>query len=533
MTNQISSTPSLSSQAPLVVEMRGIVKRFPGVLANDHVDFELLHGEIHGLLGENGAGKSTLMNVLAGLYRQEAGTILVKGEPKVFSSPRDAIKSGIGMVHQHFMLVPSQTVTENILLGLDDPRFFMRLPDYDIKIAELGERFGLKVDPRAKIWQLSVGEQQRVEILKMLYRGVDVLIMDEPTAVLAPQEIDGLFETLRAMIAQGKSVIFISHKLQEVSVIADRVSVLRKGVATASGVASKGVSRQELARLMVGREVIFVLDKKPSKPKDIVLEVDDIFAENDKGLPALRGVSLNVRAGEIVGVAGVAGNGQSEISQVISGMRKCVKGKVLLNGDEVSNRNTLFGIQHGMAYVPEDRTHVGSAPNLSVTDNVIMKNYRKEPISKNGLLDMRAATKLANELKLAYDIIVPTVSTPVRLLSGGNLQRVILAREISGLPAFMVAVQPTRGLDVGAIEGVHRLLLAQREAGAAVLLISEELEELLSLSDRVYVIYEGKIMGEVMVEGREQDEELVDTIGQMMTGTPLDQIQKEGVTAHG
>ena len=533
MTNQTSSTPSLSSQAPLVVEMRGIVKRFPGVLANDHVDFELRHGEIHGLLGENGAGKSTLMNVLAGLYRQEGGTILVNGEPKVFSSPRDAIKSGIGMVHQHFMLVPSQTVTENILLGLDDPRFFLRVPDYDAKIAELGERFGLKVDPRAKVWQLSVGEQQRVEILKMLYRGVDVLIMDEPTAVLAPREIEGLFVTLRAMIAQGKSVIFISHKLQEVSVIADRVSVLRRGVATASGVPSKGVSRQELARLMVGRDIIFALDKKPSQPGDVVLEVRDIYAENDKGLPALRGLSLNVRAGEIVGVAGVAGNGQSELSQVISGMRKCTQGQILLGKDNVSNRDTLFGIQHGMAYVPEDRTHVGSAPNLSVTDNVIMKKYRKPPILKRGLLDMTAAAKLANELKLAYDIIVPTVSTPVRLLSGGNLQRVILAREISGLPAFMVAVQPTRGLDVGAIEGVHRLLLAQREAGAAVLLVSEELEELLSLCDRVYVIYEGKIMGEVKVGGDEPDESLVDTIGQMMTGTPLAQIQKEGVAAHG
>lgn len=529
--NQTSSTPSSPPETPLIVEMRGIVKRFPGVLANDHVDFELCQGEIHGLLGENGAGKSTLMNVLAGLYRQEAGTILVRGEPKVFSSPRDAIKSGIGMVHQHFMLVPSQTVTENILLGLDDPRFIMRLPDYDTKIAELGERFGLKVDPRVKIWQLSVGEQQRVEILKMLYRGVDVLIMDEPTAVLAPQEIEGLFETLRAMVAQGKSVIFISHKLQEVSAIADRVSVLRRGVGTASGVPSKGISRQELARLMVGREVIFSVDKKPCNPQSVVLDVKDIHAENDKGLPALRGVSLNVRAGEIVGVAGVAGNGQSELSQVISGMRKCKQGRVLLNGDTVSNRNTLFGIQHGMAYVPEDRTHVGSAPNLSVTDNVIMKNYRKPPISNKGLLDMKVATKLANELKTAYDIIVPSVSTPVRLLSGGNLQRVILAREISGLPAFMVAVQPTRGLDVGAIEGVHRLLLAQREVGAAVLLISEELEELLSLSDRVYVIYEGRIMGEVKVEGGEADEGLVDTIGQMMTGTPLDQIQKEGVAA--
>ncbi|RPJ26273.1 MAG: ABC transporter ATP-binding protein [Chloroflexi bacterium] len=515
--------------------MQGIVKRFPGVLANDHVDFELRPGEIHALLGENGAGKSTLMNVLAGLYKQDAGLIKVKGNRVEFSSPRDAIHAGIGMVHQHFMLVPSQTVTENILLGLEDPRFFMRLTEYDSKIAELGERFGLKVDPRAKIWQLSVGEQQRVELLKMLYRGANVLIMDEPTAVLAPTEIGGLFQTLRAMVAQGKSVIFISHKLQEVTAIADRVTVLRRGKVTAAGVPIKGVTRQELARLMVGREVVFSVNKKPKQPGDIILEVKDIHAENDKGLPALRGVSLNVRAGEIVGLAGVAGNGQTELSQVITGLRKCKQGDVILNGDKINNRNTLYGIQHGMAYVPEDRTHVGSAPNLSVTDNVIMKKYRKPPISKGSLLDMGAATSFAKELKEAYDIIVPTVNTPVRLLSGGNLQRVILAREISGQPNFMVAVQPTRGLDVGAIEGVHRLLLTQREAGAAVLLISEELEELLSLSDRVYVVYEGKIMGELKVESTEadSDQSLIEAIGLMMTGTPLEQIRKEGVAAHG
>ena len=528
----MTQTTLFTNETPPAVEMRGIVKKFPGVLANDHVDFELRTGEIHALLGENGAGKSTLMNVLAGLYRQEAGIIKVKGRPMEFHSPRDAIKAGIGMVHQHFMLVPSQTVTENVLLGLDDPRFFMRLSEYDAKVAAVGERFGLKVDPRAKVWQLSVGEQQRVELLKMLYRGADTLIMDEPTAVLAPQEIEGLFQILRSMIAQGKSIIFISHKLQEVTAIADRVSVLRRGVSTASGVEAKGITRQELARLMVGREVIFALDKKPGKPGNLVLEVKDVHAENDKGLPALRGLSLDVRAGEIVGVAGVAGNGQSELSEVITGMRKCNSGEVRLSGDLVSNRTALFGIQHGMAYVPEDRNHVGSAPNLSVTDNVIMKNYRKPPISRSGLLDMNAATKLAVELKRAYEIMAPTVSTPVRMLSGGNLQRVILAREISGQPNFMVAVQPTRGLDVGAIEGVHRLLLAQREAGSAVLLVSEELEELLSLSDRVFVIYEGKIMGEVRVGG-EAEETLIETIGLMMTGTPLEQIQREGVGANG
>jgi general nucleoside transport system ATP-binding protein len=518
-----------STPSDLIVEMRGIVKRFPGVLANDHVDFELRAGEIHALLGENGAGKSTLMSVLAGLYKPDAGIIKVNGKQVEFSSPRDAIDAGIGMVHQHFMLVPSQTVTENILLGLDEPRFFMRLNEYDKKIAALGEKYGLRVDPRAQIWQLSVGEQQRVELLKMLYRGADVLVMDEPTAVLAPQEIEGLFDTLRSMVKQGKSVIFISHKLQEVVAIADRVTVLRRGRVTASGVSAKGVTRKELARLMVGREVVFFVDKKPKQPGEVVLDVKNVHAENDKGLPALRGLSLNVRAGEIVGLAGVAGNGQNELSQVITGLRKCKQGQVILNGNLVSNRDTLYGIQHGMSYVPEDRTHVGSAPNLSVTDNVIMKSYRKPPIAKGNLLDMTAATNFAKDLKQAYDIIVPTVETPVRLLSGGNLQRVILAREISGRPNFMVAVQPTRGLDVGAIEGVHRLLLTQREAGAAVLLISEELEELLSLSDRVYVIYEGKIMGEVKVESAEPDQSLIEAIGLMMTGTPLDQIQAEGV----
>jgi ABC-type uncharacterized transport system ATPase subunit len=528
MTRTKEQTLATSKQTtpPPVVTMSGIVKRFPGVLANDHVDFVLGSGEIHALLGENGAGKSTLMNVLAGLYKPEAGIIQINGKPVNFSSPRDAIKAGIGMVHQHFMLVPSQTVTENVLLGLDDPRFLMRLHEYDDKIAELGKQYGLEVDPRAKIWQLSVGEQQRVELLKLLYRGAQVLIMDEPTAVLAPQEIEDLFNILRSMTAQGKSIIFISHKLNEVTAIADRITVLRRGKVTANSLSAKGVTMQELARQMVGREVVFRIEKQASNPGEVVLDVKDVYAENDKGLPALRGLSLNVRAGEIVGLAGVAGNGQRELAQVISGLRKCTRGEVYLTGETVSNRSTLYGIQRGMAYVPEDRTHVGSSPNLSVTDNVIMKKYSQAPISRGGLLDMTEATRFAKELKEAYDIIVPTVETPVRLLSGGNLQRVILAREISGEPAFMVAVQPTRGLDVGAIEGVHHLLLTQREAGSAVLLISEELEELLSLSDRIFVIYEGKIMGEIQLAVERESDEVVETIGLMMTGTPLEKIRK-------
>ncbi|HLE15564.1 MAG TPA: ABC transporter ATP-binding protein [Anaerolineales bacterium] len=515
--------PTERTASPPVVEMLRIVKTFPGVLANDHVDFDLRMGEIHALLGENGAGKSTLMNVLAGLYRPESGTILINGKPVSLHSPNDAIKAGIGMVHQHFMLVPSLTVTENILLGLDKPVFRLRLNEYHRIMGELGERYGLRVDPRAKIWQLSVGEQQRVEILKMLYRGVQVLIMDEPTAVLAPTEIESLFETLRAMVAQGKSIIFISHKLQEVMAIANRVTVMRKGKVTASGIPTVETDREALACQMVGREVLFRLDKKPCDPGDVVLSVEEVHAENDKGLPALRGVSLHVRSGEIVGLAGVAGNGQRELADVITGLRPSANGQVLLNGETVSNKTPLFGIRRGLAHIPEDRTHVGSSPNLSVTDNVIMKKYRQAPISHGILLDMAAATEFAKELKEAYDIIVPDVETPVRLLSGGNLQRVILAREISGQPAFMVAMQPTRGLDVGAIEGVHRLLLAQRSAGAAILLVSEELEELLSLSDRVYVIYEGRIMGEIR-DGS------IETIGLMMTGTTLDEIKKQAET---
>lgn len=525
MTNEAPGLSQVTPPAQLVVQMKNIIKRFPGVVANDRVDFELRKGEIHALLGENGAGKSTLMNVLAGLYKAESGAIFVNGRQVSFSSPRDAIQAGIGMVHQHFMLVPSQTVSENILLGLAEPRFLLKLPEYDKKIEELGQKFGLKVEPRAKIWQLSVGEQQRVELLKMLYRGAQVLIMDEPTAVLAPQEIDGLFNTLRSMTEAGKSVIFISHKLHEVMAIADRVTVLRKGKVTAAGLETKNISRAELAHLMVGRDVVFHIDKKPKTPGDIVLDVRDVHAENDKGLPALRGISLQIRAGEILGLAGVAGNGQRELAHVISGLRRCKQGKVLMNGEEISNRTPSFAIQRGLAYVPEDRTHVGSSPNLSVTDNVIMKNYRKEPISHGWAIDMATAKNFASGLKQTYDISTPTIDTPVRLLSGGNLQRVILAREISGRPGLMVAVQPTRGLDVGAIEGVHRILLEQRQNDTAILLISEELEELLALADRVAVIYEGRIMGET-------SDNDVETIGLMMTGTPLDQITKTGAPAN-
>lgn len=496
------------------VEMRGIVKRFPGVIANDHVDFDLRQGEVHALLGENGAGKSTLMNVLAGLYRPEEGKILVEGKPVQFNSPRDAIAAGLGMVHQHFMLVPSQTVTENIVLGLDEPRFRLRLAELDKQVLALQDKYGLRVDPRAKIWQLSVGEQQRVEILKMLYRGARILIMDEPTAVLTPNEIDDLINTLRSMVARGHSIVFISHKLDEVLAIANRVTVMRQGKVTAANLSTVGVNKRDLAQLMVGRDVVFTLQKPPAKLGDVVLDVQNACAESDRGLPALRSLSLRVRAGEIVGIAGVAGNGQSELAQVITCLRKLTSGKVLINGEDIANKQPNAAIKQRVAHVPEDRHHVGSAPGLSLADNLIMKSYRKPPIAQGWLLNQIVINQEAEQLKTAYDIAAPSIKVEARLLSGGNLQKAILAREMSTDPKLIVAVQPTRGLDVGAIEAVHHVLLKERANGTAILLISEELEELMSLSDRILGIYEGEIMGDLKAE-----EATVTDIGLMMAGT--------------
>ena len=498
------------------VEMKDVVVRFPGVLANDHVNLTLKQGEIHALLGENGAGKSTLMNALAGLYKPASGVVKIYGETVSFNSPRDAIAKGIGMVHQHFMLVPTQTVTENILLGLNKPRFFVNLAEYDKKILALQDQFGLRVDPTVKIWQLSVGEQQRVEILKTLYRGANILILDEPTAVLAPQEIDELMNTMRSMVEQGKSIIFISHKLHEVTAVADRLTVLRKGVATAEGISVEGITREKLAELMVGRKVIFRVQKKQQQPGDVVLSVNGVSAENNKGLAALKKLSLQVRSGEILGIAGVAGNGQSELAEVITGLRPCT-GEITINGEEVSNHPPSKAINLGVAHIPEDRTGVGSAPNMTITENTIMKNYCDDPIGNGWSINFTCAHDYARGLKDKYDILAPNVRTMARKLSGGNLQKVILAREISAAPKMMVAMQPTRGLDVGAIEAIQRLLLEQRETGTAILLISEELEELLSLSDRIAVIYEGEIMG--MVDAKDAN---INEIGLMMTGTRQD-----------
>jgi ABC-type uncharacterized transport system ATPase subunit len=499
------------------IEMRGIVKRFPGVLANDRVDFVCRPGEVHALLGENGAGKSTLMNVLAGLYRPEAGDILVGGQRASFRSPQDAIAQGIGMVHQHFMLVPPHSVAENVVLGLHRPRFLLNLTQVEEQVAALGEQYGMKVNPRAKIWQLSVGEQQRVEVLKMLFRGAKVLIMDEPTSVLTPQEVDTLFSTLREMTGRGHTIVFISHKLDEVVSIADRVTVLRRGRVTAAALAAREVTKAGLAKLMVGREVLFQVDKKPSRPGEVVLETDRLCATNDRGLPALREVSVAVRAGEILGVAGVAGNGQRELAEVLTGLHPATSGSARLGTTRLGKHTRWQDLGQHLAHIPEDRAAVGSMPGLSVAENLILRIFRDPPIGVGWGIDRAAVQKNAERLVAEYQIATPTVDLPVRMLSGGNLQKVILARETSGHPQLIIAVHPSRGLDVGATEAVHKLLIAQREAGAAILLISEDLDELLTLSDRLAVMYEGRIVGEMPAEGAN-----IQTIGMMMAGTKVD-----------
>ncbi|MBK8049484.1 MAG: ABC transporter ATP-binding protein [Anaerolineales bacterium] len=481
--------------ATYAVEMRDITKRFPGVLANDHVNFGAQAGEVHALLGENGAGKSTLMNVLCGLYRPEAGAILIDGQPVHFHSPRDAIQSGVGMVHQHFMLVQSQSVAENVFLGVRNASFSLRSQQMAAAVQKIGDQYGLPVDPNAKIWQLSVGEQQRVEIIKILYRGARILVLDEPTAVLTPQESEMLFQTLRAMKNDGKTIIFISHKLEEVISIADNVTVLRAGKVAATTPA-KGMTKAQLASLMVGRQVFFQFDKAPAKLGEVRLALAGVEAQDDKFLPALRGVSLEVRSGEIVGIAGVAGNGQRELAETVTGLRKLTAGKITVAGRDVTGSPPLVMIDAGIAYVPEDRHHTGTAPNLSVAENLALKAYRKPPIGHGALIAPDAMQTSAVDLIRAFDISTPGPQTPARKLSGGNLQKVILAREISAEPQVLIAASPTRGLDIGATESVRKLLLAQRDEGAAILLISEDLDEIFAISDRIVVMYEGSIMGE-------------------------------------
>ncbi|HIP88225.1 MAG TPA: ABC transporter ATP-binding protein [Anaerolineales bacterium] len=503
---------TIESPPSPAVQMRGITKRFPGVLANDHVDLEVYPGEVMALLGENGAGKSTLMNILSGLYRPDQGEILIHGRPIHLHSPRDAIANGVGMVHQHFMLVETLTVAENVILGLDTVGWVPRMEEVHRRIEALSEQYGLRVDPAAYIWQLSVGEQQRVEILKLLYRGADILILDEPTAVLTPQESAELSRTLRRMADEGKAVIFITHKLDEVMAFADRVTVLRAGKVVAT-LRTAETNKAELARLMVGREVLFRLEKRVCRPGEIALEVENLQALSDKGLPALRGVSFQICAGEILGIAGVAGNGQRELAEVITGLRRATGGSVRVYGQDITNCSPREVIEAGVSHIPGDRVGVGLVPNLPVSDNLAMKAYRHPPLARGPLLDRGAMRDFARRLIEAFRIATPSPQTPVRLLSGGNQQRVVLAREITASKGVLVAVYPTRGLDVGATEAVRRSLLDERDRGAAILLISEDLDELMQLSDRIAVIYEGEIMGVVVPE-----ETTPEAIGLLMAG---------------
>jgi simple sugar transport system ATP-binding protein len=496
----------------VAVALEGITKRFPGVIANDSVDLELLEGEIHTLLGENGAGKSTLMNVLTGIYIPEAGTISIWGEPLQLRSPKDAIDQGIGMVHQEFKLVQTHTVTENIVLGLGSGLARVGEQEARDKVAELSERYGLVVDPAAYIWQLSIGEQQRVEILKILYRGARILLLDEPTAVLTPQESEDLFITLRSMREQGHSIVFISHKLDEVMAISDRVTVLRGGKNVGTLLA-RDTNPQELSNLMVGREIKFETFPKPEESGEVVLEVAGVSALNDRGLPGLTDLSFEVAAGEILGFAGVAGNGQEELAQVITGLRSVTAGSINVAGRDMTHAKAKEFILSGVSYVPADRHGVAVVGDMSLTNNSVLRRYREKKFARGPFLDFSVAASYAKRLIDEYNILTPSHETAVRSLSGGNLQKAILAREMTTRHRLLVVMSATRGLDVGATEFVRQTLNEHRHEGAAIVLISEDLEELLSLSDRIAVLFHGEIMGIVDAEKAE-----IESLGLMMAG---------------
>ena len=481
--------------------MAGITKRFPGVVANDGVSFEAAAGEVHALLGENGAGKTTLSNILTGLYRPDQGEIELDGKTVRFHSPRDALDAGICMVHQHFRLVEPFSVAENVVLGDhrgEGRRIILRSSAIERRVDELSRRYGLAVNPKAKIWQLSIGEQQRVEILKALYRDARVLIMDEPTAVLTPQEAETLFETLRAMADEGKTVLFISHKLHEVKAVADRVTVLRGGKTVATVDAASSTSRS-LASLMVGREIDFAQPLAQARRLADVraLEVEGLTVAGDRGQNAVRDVSFSIREGEIVGVAGVAGNGQRELAEALSGMRPIRSGSVTVAGRRLRGGDPREAILAGVAHVPEDRLGTGLAPSLSVTSNVVMKTYRRRSFSRGPLLALHRMRDAAVRIIKRYDVKTPGPATPVRNLSGGNLQKLILGREFEDDPLVLVVAQPTRGLDVGAIETVHSYIRDAAARGVAILLMSEDLDEIRALAERILVVYEGEIVGEL------------------------------------
>jgi general nucleoside transport system ATP-binding protein len=498
-----------------VLRMRDITKRFPGVLANDSIDLDLYRGEVLALLGENGAGKSTLMNVLVGLYRPDAGEIIIRGQRVDIQSPRDATTLGIGMVHQNFKLVSTMTVAQNIILGMPGLPLTPDMAEISDDIRALSERYNMRVDPATYIWQLSVGEQQRVEILKLIYRGADILILDEPTAVLTPQEAEDLGQVLAMMQSEGKSIIFITHKMGEVMAFSDRVVVLRQGRQVAVK-DTRETQPRELARLMVGREVLFRIDKAPATPGEPVLELRHVYADNDRGLPALVDVSMIVHQGEILGIAGVAGNGQQELAEVVTGLREVKRGKVLINERNVTNCSPLQVIRSGVSHIPADRMGMGTVGEMAVAENISMKGYRRPPLGSRGLLNRGRMIDFARAMIELFQIATPTPQTYVKFLSGGNVQKTILAREIDACAELLVAVYPSRGLDVGATEAVRQRLIEQQEADRAVLLISEDLDELLSVADRVTVLYEGRVMGTVPAEAAD-----VEMLGMMMAGADL------------
>jgi general nucleoside transport system ATP-binding protein len=480
-----------------VLELRGITKAYPGIVANDHVDFDLQAGEVHALLGENGAGKSTLMNILYGLSRADSGEIRLRGKPVTFGSAKDAIEVGIGMVHQHFMLIPVMTVAENIVLGIE-PRHDLVLLDErraEARVDELSKQFGLAVDPTLLVSQTTVGQQQRVEILKALFRGADILILDEPTAVLTPQEAAELFSIIERLKADGKSIIFITHKLNEVLEIADRITVLRRGK-TIETVPAEGATEESLARAMVGRDVLLRVEKTSSQPGEVALEVDGLRVVDDRGIEKVSDVSLTVRAGEIVGIAGVDGNGQTELIDAITGLRAVQAGSIRVGGKDVRHANARRMLDAGVGHIPEDRQRRGLVLEFSIAENIALHDYAEPPDSRFGWLFPKRLIARARTLIREFDVRGGGPMSRASGLSGGNQQKVIAAREISRNPRVLVAAQPTRGVDVGAIEYLHRRLVEERDAGRAILLISLELDEIVSLSDRILVIYEGRIVGE-------------------------------------
>ena len=501
------------SEAPVVLEVRGLTKRFPGVLANDHIDLKLRKGSVLGLLGENGAGKSTLMNMIYGLYQPDEGEILVNGKPVTIHDPNDAIRLGIGMVHQHFQLVPVLTVTENIMLG-DEASWgpFLNRRKARNRILEISKQYGLNVNPDALVQDLPVGVQQRVEIIKALYRKADILILDEPTAVLTPQEAEGLFGIMRALLDRGVSIIFISHKLKEVLEICVEVEVLRGGKVV--GHADPGrTTEKQLAEMMVGRSVMLEVEKEKAKPADPVLVIRDLVVDDDRGLEAVRGLSLEVRAGEIVGIAGVQGNGQTELVEAITGLRSARSGQIIVNGEDVTNAAPRRITETGVAHVPEDRQKNGMVSTFPIKDNLVLQTYYEPPFSAGIVANDREIEQMAKTLVKQYDVRTPNVFVSIGKLSGGNQQKVIIAREFSRDDKLLIAAQPTRGLDVGSIEYIHKQIVRQRDAGAAVLLISAELDEILSLSDRVVVMFGGEIMDDVPIEKASRN-----TCGLLMAG---------------